>query len=214
VREAPVLHDNAIIASLYGATAENGRWTEALDAIKQRLGLASAVMQRIGTGEDNLRPLVTFRDSWSNAHAEKHDSWANSPSSPRFRSDTAQKAELEIDSDQRSSAFTSEDRQELKGRLAECDLGSGFWIGYRVGPGDFISMIFHRPRGEWHDITAREHQFLATLAPHFGQISRLIASFSEYQARVAMAEEFMHSASLAILACDDNLRVHWMNPAA
>lgn len=208
------MDDNALIASFYRATTDPVRWVDTLDAIKQRLGLASAVVQRIGADEDLLRPLVNFRDSWSSAHAQEHDAWANSSASPRFRSDTQQKVELEIDSDQRSRAFSSADRQELKDGLAACGLGSGFWIGYRLGPDEFISLIFHRPRGEWHDITEREQQFLATLAPHFGQISRQIASMSDYQARFALAEQLMHSASLAILACDDGLRVQWMNVAA
>ena len=208
------MDDNALIASLYSATTDPVRWVETLDVIKQRLGLASAVVQRIGSEENLLRPLVNYRDSWSNAHAEEHDAWANSSASPRFRNNAQQKVELEIDSDQRSKAFSSADLRELKDGLADCGLGSGFWIGYRLGPEEFVTLICHRPRGEWHDITEREQQFLATLAPHFGQISRQIASMSDYQARFALAEQLMHSASLAILACDDSLQVQWMNAAA
>ena len=208
------MDDNALIASLYSATTDPVRWSGTLDAIKQRLGLASVVVQRISADENLLRPLVSFRDSWSSAHAQEHDAWANSPASPRFRSDTQQTVELEIDSDQRSPSFSPADRQELKDGLAECGLGSGFWIGYRLAPGDFISLICHRPRGEWHDITGREQAFLDTLTPHFGQISRQVASLSASQSRFALAQEFMQSASLAILACDDSLRVHWLNPAA
>lgn len=208
------LDDNALIASLYSATTDPARWSGALDLIKQRLGLASVVVQRIGADEDMLRPLLNFRDSWSSAHAAQHDAWANSPASPRFRSDAQQKDELEIDSDQRSEAFTAADRKELQEGLAGCGLGSGFWIGYRLGPDDFVSLICHRPQGEWHDITRREQDFLDTLSPHFGQISRQIASLPHAQARFALAEQFMQSARLAILACDDRLQVHWLNAAA
>lgn len=208
------MDDNALIASLYGATTDPARWTATLDAIKQRLGLASVVVQRLGTHEDFLLPLVNYRDSWSSAHAAQHDAWANSSASPRFRSDAQQTVELEIDSDQRSEAFTPEDREELQEGLAGCGLGSGFWIGYRLDPGDFITLICHRPRGEWHDITPREQRFLDMLTPHFGQISRQIASLSEARARFALAEQIMQSATLPILACDDGLRVHWLNGAA
>ena len=47
------MSDNDLVAAMYGAVGEDARWTEVLDAIKVRLGVASAVFQRLVTDGDD-----------------------------------------------------------------------------------------------------------------------------------------------------------------
>ena len=82
------MSDNDLVAAMYGAVGEDARWTEVLDAIKVRLGVASAVFQRLVTDGDDLVPVTSLRDTWSTQEAETHDAWANSPLNPGFRRET------------------------------------------------------------------------------------------------------------------------------
>lgn len=206
--------DNDLIAAMYGAVGDNARWTEVLDAVKHRLGVASAVFQRLIAEKDDLVPLINLRDTWSMQEADRHDAWANSPLNPRFRRDTQPKGGEEIESDQRSIALTSADREALREGLAKCGLGSGFWLGCKTAPDEHTTLIFHRHVGDVRDITDKEEQFLNLLLPHFRQVSRLLTRMDGYEARLSVAEAFMDSTSLALVVCDMNLGIHWMNGAA
>lgn len=208
------MSDNDLIAAMYGAVGENARWTEVLDAIKLRLGVASAVFQRLVTDRENLIPVISIRDTWSTQEAPRHDAWANSPLNPRFRVDAQSPGEDEIESDERCPALTADDREVLKHGLAACGLGSGFWLGCRSAPGEHTTMIFHRHVGDGQGMTDADLRFLNLLLPHFRQLSRLLTNLAGYEARLSVAEAFMDSTSLALVACDMDLGVHWMNAAA
>lgn len=206
--------DNQLIATMYGAVGEELRWTAVLDAIKMRLGVASAVFQGLVADKDDLVPYLCRRDTWSTQQAERHDAWANSPLNPRFRRDTEPRGEEEIESDQRSLAFTAADREALRHGLAACGLGPGFWLGCKTAPGEHTTMIFHRHVGDGRDITEADLGFLNQLLPHFRQVSGLLAKMAGYEARLAVADAFMDSTSLALIACDRDLGLQWMNAAA
>ncbi|MCY1671364.1 helix-turn-helix transcriptional regulator [Novosphingobium sp. SL115] len=208
------MRDNDLIAAMYAAVGEDARWTEVLDAIKLRLGVASAVFQRLVADKNDLIPVISLRDTWSTEEASRHDAWANSPHNPRFRRDTEPRGMLEIDSDQRNAFLSEGDREALRHGLSTCGLGPGFWLGCRIAPGEHTTMIFHRHVGDGRDMTQADLTFLSHLLPHFRQVSRLLTCIAGYEARLSVAEAFMDSTSLALLACDTNLGVHWMNRAA
>lgn len=208
------MNDNDLIAAMYGAVSEEARWTEVLDAIKLRLGVASAVFQRLVADRDDLIPVISLRDTWSTQEAPRHDAWANSPLNPRFRRETEPRGQDEIESDQRCLALSATDRETLKHGLAACGLGAGFWLGCRTAPGEHATMIFHRHAGDERDMTDADLHFMNLLMPHFRQLSRLLTSLAGYEARLSVAEAFMDSTSLALVACDMDLGVHWMNAAA
>lgn len=208
------MSDNDLVAAMYGAVGEDARWTEVLDAIKVRLGVASAVFQRLVTDGDDLVPVTSLRDTWSTQEAETHDAWANSPLNPRFRRDTEPRGQDEIESDLRCIALTASDREALRRGLAGCGLGAGFWLGCKTVPGEHTTLIFHRHAGDGRDMTEEDLRFLNLLLPHFRQVSRLVTSMAGYEARLSVAEAFMDSTSLALLACDADLGIHWMNAAA
>ncbi|MFM2370556.1 MAG: hypothetical protein RIS85_278 [Pseudomonadota bacterium] len=208
------MSENNLIAAMYGAVGEDARWTEVLDAIKLRLGVASAVFQRLVTDKDDLIPVISLRDTWSTQEAQRHDAWANSPLNPRFRRDTEPRGQYEIESDQRCVSLTETDRDVLQYGLATCGLGPAFWLGCRNGPGEHTTMIFHRHLGDGRDMTEEDLCFLNELLPHFRQVSRLLTSIAGYEARLSVAEAFMNSTSLALVACDLDLGVQWMNAAA
>jgi DNA-binding CsgD family transcriptional regulator len=199
---------------MYAAVGEDARWTDVLDTIKNRLGVASAVFQRLVANKDDLIPVVSLRDTWSTLEATRHDEWANSRHNPRFRRDTEPSALQEIDSDHRNPHFTAADREVLQRGLTMCGLGAGFWIGCKTAPGEHTTMIFHRHIGDGRDITLAEDEFLGQLQPHFRQISRLLTSIAGYEARLSVTESFMNTTSLALITCDQDLGVHWMNTAA
>lgn len=208
------MQDNDLIAAMYGTVGEEARWTEVLDAIKVRLGVASAVFQRLVADKNVMVPVISLRDSWSTQEAPRHDVWANSLHNPRFRRDAESRGLLEIDSDHRNTYFSSTDRETLRNGLATSGLGAGFWLGCKPAAGEQTTMIFHRHLGDQRDITEADEAFLAQLQPHFGEVSRLLTSIAGYEARLAVAEAFMDSTSLALVACDVELGVHWMNRAA
>lgn len=199
---------------MYAAIGEDARWTDVLDTIKTRLGVASAVFQRLVANKDDMIPVVSLRDTWSTLEAKRHDEWANSQHNPRFRRSTAPTALQEIDSDHRSPHFSAADREVLQRGLAMCGLGAGFWIDCKTAPGEHTTMIFHRHVGDGRDITRAEDEFLGQLQPHFRQISRLLTSIAGYEARLSVTESFMNTTSLALITCDEDLGVHWMNSAA
>lgn len=209
-----MLTDNDLIAAIYSTVGEEARWTEVLDRIKSRLGVESAVFQYLVAEGDDLVPVISCRDSWSMAVSERHDSWANSAKNPRFRRDTEPRSEDEIDSDHRNLFFTATDRTILHSGLTGCGLGVGFWLGCRTTPTEHTSMIFHRRQGDGHDITEGEGEFLKKLQPHFRELSRLIARTAQHDARLSLADALMESTSLALISCDSDMRVHWMNRAA
>lgn len=206
--------DNDLIAAMYNVVSEDTRWTEVLDAIKSRLGVASAVFQRLVADRDDLIPVISFRDTWSTQQASRHDAWANSPLNPRFRRDTEPRGQDEIESDHRCLALSATDRENLKQGLATCGLGAGFWLGCRTAPGEHTTMIFHRYPGDGRDMTDADLDFMNLLLPHFRQMSRLLTDLAGFKARLSVAEAFMDSTSLALVACDMDLGVHWMNAAA
>lgn len=208
------MDDNDLIAAMYGAVGDNARWTEVLDAIKLRLGVASAVFQRLVADREDLIPLISFRDTWSEQEAPRHDAWANSPLNPRFRRDTEPRGEDEIESDQRSLALTAADREALKHGLAACGLGTAFWIGARTSQDEHTTMIFHRHVGDMRDMTDADLAFMNQLLPHFRQVSRLVGHLDGYESRLCSAEAFMDSTSLALVTCDPDFGVHWINAAA
>ncbi|MBB4613893.1 helix-turn-helix transcriptional regulator [Novosphingobium taihuense] len=208
------MDDNDLIAALYGTVSEDTRWTEVLDALKSRLGVASAVFQRLVADRDDLIPVISLRDTWSTQEATRHDAWANSPLNPRFRRDTEPRGQDEIESDHRCLAFSATDRENLKQGLAACGLGAGFWLGCRTAPGEHTTMIFHRYPGDGRDMTDADLHFMNLLLPHFRQMSRLLTDVAGIKARLSVAEAFMDSTSLALVACDMDLGVHWMNAAA
>lgn len=208
------MDDNQLIATMYGAVGEEGRWTAVLDALKTRLGVASAVVQRLLADKEDLVPVACRRDSWSMREAARHDAWANSPLNPRFRRNTEPQGPDEIESDQRSLALSAVDREALRHGLAACGLGPGFWMGCRTAPGEHMTMIFHRHPGDGRDMTQGDQDFLTQLLPHFQQVSRLLAQIAGYDARLAVTEAFMDATSLALIACDGDMRLRWMNAAA
>ncbi|WP_428028061.1 helix-turn-helix transcriptional regulator [Altererythrobacter sp.] len=210
----PTVQDNNLIAEMYGAVGEEARWTEVLDAIKLRLGVASAVFQRLVADKDVLVPVISQRDSWSTREAPRHDAWANSLHNPRFRRDTEPRDLFEIDSDHRNIHFSPADREALRIGLATCGLGAGFWLGYRTAPDEHISMVLHRHAGDDRDMTDADMEFLRQLQPHFQQLSGLIATMADYKARLSVTEAFMDSTSLALVTCNRNLGIHWINRAA
>lgn len=208
------MDDNQLIATMYGAVGEELRWTAVLDAIKLRLGVASAVVQSLIADKDDLVPFLCQRDTWSTQEAQRHDAWANSPLNPRFRRDTEPQGPAEIESDQRSLALTEADREALRQGLTACGLGAGFWLGCKTGPGEHLTMIFHRHVGDGRDMTEADLRFLNQLLPHFQQVAGLLVKTAGYEARLSMTEAFMDSTSLALIACDMDLGIHWMNAAA
>lgn len=208
------MNDNDLFAAMYGAVGEEARWIEVLDAVKLRLGVASAVFQRLVVDRDDLVPTFSLRDTWSTQEAERHDAWANSPLNPRFRSNTAPPGPFGIESDQRSPALTAQDREVLRNGLAQCGLGPGFWLDCKTGEREHTTIILHRHVDDGRDITQADEEFLHLLLPHFRQVSRLLSDFAAQQARLSVAEAFMDSTSLALLACDLDLGIHWMNAAA
>ncbi|MBB3955689.1 helix-turn-helix transcriptional regulator [Novosphingobium sediminicola] len=207
------MDDNQLIATMYGAVGEELRWTAVLDAIKLRLGVASAVFQSLVAHKDDLVPFICRRDTWSTQEAERHDAWANSPLNPRFRRDTEPRGQDEIESDQRSLAFTAADREALRHGLATCGLGPGFWLGCKTAPGEHTTMIFHRHLGDGRDMTEADLGFLNQLLPHFRQASSLLGKIAGYEARLSITEAFMDSTSLALIVCDRDLNIRWMNAA-
>ena len=208
------MSDNDLIAAMYGAVSDDTRWTDVLDAIKLRLGVASAVFQHLVADKDDLIPVISLRDTWSMQEAPRHDAWANSLLNPRFRRATEPRGQDEIESDHRCLALSATDRENLKQGLAACGLGTGFWLGCRTAPDEHTTMIFHRFPGDGRDMTDADVHFLNLLLPHFRQMSRLLTDLAGLKARLSVAEAFMNSTSLALVACDMDLRVHWMNAAA
>lgn len=151
------MNDNDLFAAMYGAVGEESRWTGVLNAIKLRLGVASAVFQRLVVDRDELVPMFSMRDSWSTQEAARHDAWANSPLNPRFRSHNVPHGPYGIESDQRSLALTAQDREELRNGLANCGLGPGFWLDCRTGAGEHTTIILHRHVDDTRDITQTIH---------------------------------------------------------
>lgn len=206
--------DNRLISALYGAIEEEARWTEAMDLLRDNLGVESAVVQMLSARSPQLEELWTSRDTRSLRAASIHDSWANSPANPRFRRSFTHTVDLGIGSDQSHGQYSPVEREALRQGLSRCGLGPAFWLGMKLPGERNFTLIFHRRPGDERDIGEAELGLLQTLAPHLRQIVRLWSRLDESTARAGLAGRAACSLASAQLTCDSVLRIGWMNDAA
>jgi DNA-binding CsgD family transcriptional regulator len=206
--------DDQVIAMLYGAVDSEARWVALMDLLRQKFGVESVAAQYLVASRDDLLPLWTTRDSVSESRKELHDSWANSLANPRFRRPVGPPVELEIDSDQRSVDFTAEERRILRDGLARCGLGPAFWISQQIDQDRHFTLIFHRLLDDGRDMGAQDQGLLQALAPHFNQAVRLWLKLANAEARVGLVEQASEGMLTAMVACDRQMRVHWLNADA
>jgi len=206
--------DDQVVTALYGAIDSEARWVELMDLLRQRLGVESVAAQLLVASRDSVVPMWGTRDSVSERHAVLHDSWANSLANPRFRRPPLARRELEIGSDQRATHFSVQERGQLRDGLARCGLGPAFWISQQIDQNSRFTMIFHRPPDDGRDLETREQNLLETLAPHFRQAIGLWVRLAKAEARASLAEQVGNAMPAAAVACDRQLRVHWINADA
>jgi DNA-binding CsgD family transcriptional regulator len=206
--------DDQVVTALYGAIDSEARWVELMDLLRQRLGVESVAAQLLVASRDSVVPMWGTRDSVSERHAVLHDSWANSLANPRFRRPPLARRELEIGSDQRATHFSVQERGQLRDGLARCGLGPAFWISQQIDHDRRFTMIFHRPPDDGRDLETREQNLLETLAPHFRQAIGLWVRLAKAEARASLAEQVGNAMPAAAVACDRQLRVHWINADA
>jgi DNA-binding CsgD family transcriptional regulator len=122
--------------------------------------------------------------------------------------------QLAIASDQGKADYSAEDRLRLRDGLARCGLGPAFWMSQQIDHTRRFTLIFHRAPDDGRDIGSRDRTLLEALAPHFRQAVGVWMRLAAAEARTGMLEHAGDIALDAVVACDRELRVHWLNDVA
>ena len=116
-----------------------------LDALCSALSVRSAVVQIVQESASASWEAWTSRDTHSTIHAGRHDSCLNRPDSPRFQLLPGHVPRAEISSDQRSFGARPDLIDDLRGRMAQAELGIGLPLPCNVcvwedGGGSVVSI--------------------------------------------------------------------------
>lgn len=202
------------IGALYGAIDEPARWVGLMDLLRRDFGVECVAAQLLVAARGKALPVWGTRDSHSERHGRLHDSWANSPANPRFSRPIGPIPDMEILSDARSPAYSTQERRQLSDGLARCGLGPAFWMSHRLDKDHRFTLIFHRTPDDRRDMDPREEALLARMAPHMHQAARLWLRLTEAEAKAELIAQAHDATGTAMLACDRDLRLHWCNEPA
>jgi DNA-binding CsgD family transcriptional regulator/PAS domain-containing protein len=210
-----------MLTQLYATVDSPQRWTPLLDHLRVRLGAGSAVVQILNDTPERLDPIWQARDTRSTAQRDLHDRCLNNPANPRLSkigiahwpADALDKV-MRLGSDRRLFGHAPQLLSDLQRRLGQVGLGHAFWIGFPLAHGQYFSLILHREPGDDRDLGHREEVLLRELLPHMQQSARLRLSFEKASARSAGLEDMLDRLDVAMLLCDADLAVQWVNAAA
>lgn len=205
---------NDVITGVYATARSDDAWRPLLDRICSELHVQSAVVQLLDPGRTSLKALWTERDTHSRTHAAAHDRWINNPDNPRLRRRPLRSPPPPVGSDRRFFDGDAALLDQLNEDLSRVGLGHAFWTGFALPNGHRFSLVMHRKAGDLRDIDTDEEAFLMNLLPHLEQAGLLSTQMREGSTRARQMQAVIETTGTAVIVCDAEQRVQWMNTQA
>ncbi|HWW66120.1 MAG TPA: hypothetical protein VNZ43_15300 [Sphingomonadaceae bacterium] len=205
---------NQVLPDIYACCEQEGRWQQALDRIRDGLGVRSAVVQIFRRDGMRLRELWNARDTRSLSQADLHDAAVNNESNPRLDLRLARPPVSQIMRDQDRFARNCPHLAQLEQRLATIGLRGGTGIGFELSETHYFSMILHRSIDDRSDFEVQDEIFLRQLAPHLEQVMRLVDKLREARRRETLFSSVIDRLHTGVILCDSGGRIVWRNHRA
>ncbi|WP_395672013.1 helix-turn-helix transcriptional regulator [Phenylobacterium sp.] len=207
--------DGRLLGLLYDCPAQPARWSTLLDAVSDRLGVRSAVIQVLSRSGDRLRETWCVRDSLSLAERDRHDALVNNPDNPRLNLRLSRRPRpTGIVRDEERFAPGCPHHRELKGRLAQIGLGAFIGVSSEFDPEASVDLVLHRAVGDSRCFSAEDEKLLFDLSPHIRRAVRLANDMEQARRQTFVLHEVIDEIRQAIVLCDRHGHVRWMNKAA
>lgn len=203
-----------LLLQIYGSCTSMVRWREVLDEVCAETGAVSAVLQ--GLRVDGSARAATF---WM-AHDSHIDLGAYKATiadagNPRLDTQRILNAKRPLLSD--DDLFAAEEapiRQRLNDQLLSIGLGN--FVGGLIPLGDdrYMALALHRRPGDTGDFSTRALDRVNALLPHFAQAASLSHTMAMNRSASALLHGHLDSWPCAMVVCDVQGRVHWLNQLA
>jgi len=203
--------DQHILGDLYAAAECEALWPKLLDGLCSGMRMRSAVAQVLDGG---ARQLWCERDAVSQANAEVHDRFVNTPENPRFDAQFRGEDQLGVSSDARCFASSRRALANLEERLGHGGLGAGMWVNFRIDRQREFTLILHREPGDFRDLSSTEEHFLQALLPHVMRAVRLNTAIGPMRARAEAFQSALDRLNTSIMLISGDGDVDWHNAAA
>lgn len=204
-----------MLLELYNCPAEPLRWQSVLDGVCKRLGVKSAVVQRLKRKGDFIEQTWTVRDTNSTRNADLHDRVVNNLDNPRFNLAIVgeyQHNEVVRDSDRFQPDCPH--YATLRNMLGAVGLGEAISVGTERNEDNAMALILHREAGDGRQFTDDHEQFLLEIAPHIDNALEIAARLERHARPARKLETIAGTLQMGVVICDGERRIQWQNDAA
>lgn len=202
------------LLQLYACASQPSHWPLALDRLCAQTGARSAVVQTFEPGTDGVRLGWQVSDTATQRNAPPDCPRVTSCRNPRLQSHRIARGLNRVVRDHELFDRHDPECATLQADLARIGLGEFMGALQPLPDGRLLGIALHRPWGAPQGFDRASEGLLAALAPHLGQACEL--GHQLLSARTGMQRQQQHADMLrcALIRCDDQGRVRWMNHSA
>lgn len=205
-----------LLLQIYGSCTTMGHWRQVLDEVCVETGAVSAVLQ--GLSVDGAARATAFwmaNDSRIDLQAYKATiSDAGNPRLDTQRIVNVDAGKLLLSDDDLFSAVEEPIRRRLNEQLRSIGLGN--FIGGLIPLGDarYVALALHRRPDDTSDFSTEALDRVNGLLPHLAQAVSLSHAMAMNRSASALLHGHLDSWPCAMVVCDVNGWVHWLNQHA
>lgn len=203
-----------LLLQLYACAAQPAQWSLALDQLCTETGACSAVVQTFELGTEGVRLGWQISDSRTQRNSPVDCPQVTGDHNPRLQTHRINRGLNRVVRDDELFDRHDPGRATLQADLARIGLGEFMGALQALPDGRLLGIALHRPWGDPDTFDRQSEHRLAALAPHLRQACELGQQL--LSARTEMQRQQQHADMLrcALIACDEQGRVQWMNHSA
>jgi DNA-binding CsgD family transcriptional regulator len=206
---------NQLLLDLYACPTGQRSWSDVLDGLCQSMRVRSAVVQLLVLDGRNTRSKWMVRDSASEAARVLHDRYFSDSVNPRMQASRA--ARLQGQPIVRDQDFFDPDDPlyiDLQRRLSAVQLGRFISARLPFAAGQALALVLHRHFDDHDDFNRTEERFALDFMPHLRQAVQLSMTLHGANRHIYDLRESIDSLRSALVLCNADTTVSWMNRAA
>lgn len=205
-----------LLLQIYGSCTAMVRWRQVLDEVCAETGAVSAVLQGLRVdGSARASPFWMAQDS--HIDIEAYQATISDAGNPRLDKQRILNADRSRPLLSDNDLFAAEE-EPIRRRLSEqlLNIGLGNFVGGLIPLGDdrYMALALHRRPGDTGDFSTRVLDRVNGLLPHLAQAVSLSHSMAVNRSASALLHGHLDSWPCAMVVCDVNGRVHWLNQQA
>lgn len=207
---------NQLLLDLYACPSGRGQWPTVLDHVCRTLRVRSAVVQILVRDGRHTRSRWMVRDSRSEAARALHDRYFSDDVNPRMMTKRGNPWQHGNAIVRDRDFFDADDPlyQDLQQRLSAVEFGHFISVRLPFSEDESLALVLHRDFRDPEDFNRAEEQFALELMPHLRQAVQLATTLHGATQHVHDLHETVNSIRFALVLCNADATVCWMNRAA